>query len=219
MMSQISQVIPVTKQLYYFKEYIKRLKKVVGIKVEGALVSISAGTNDFPISYYDLPSRRDDFSMEDYQDYILKKLQNFINELYKLGCRTMVVSGLPPMGCLPIQMLSRFSGTCLMHQNTDARVYNQKLMNLLPHIQSSLKGSQIMYTNIYTTTMKMIRNPRKHDAGIMSPFEHTEVFVLDVGGEVDLDLGNYERFLDVRRLTRDNNITTGKIYQSVLPLG
>ncbi|KAI3526874.1 hypothetical protein L1887_06140 [Cichorium endivia] len=53
------------------------------------------------------------------------------------------------------------------------------------------------------------------DAGTMSPFEHGEVFVLDDGGEVDLDLGNYERFLDVR-LTRDNNITTGKIYQSVL---
>ncbi|XP_051141891.1 uncharacterized protein LOC127258883 [Andrographis paniculata] len=53
------------------------------------------------------------------------------------------------------------------------------------------------------------------DAGTMSPFEHGEVFVLDDGGEVDLDLGNYERFLDVR-LTRDNNITTGKIFQSVL---
>ncbi|OIT06440.1 PREDICTED: CTP synthase-like isoform X1 [Nicotiana attenuata] len=52
------------------------------------------------------------------------------------------------------------------------------------------------------------------DAGTMSPFEHGEVFVLDDGGEVDLDLGNYERFLDIK-LTRDNNITTGKIYQSV----
>ncbi|KIY99001.1 hypothetical protein MNEG_8959 [Monoraphidium neglectum] len=50
------------------------------------------------------------------------------------------------------------------------------------------------------------------DAGTMSPFEHGEVFVLDDGGEVDLDLGNYERFLDIT-LTRDNNITTGKIYQ------
>eukprot|EP00276_Gloeochaete_wittrockiana_P003383 CAMPEP_0184648982 /NCGR_PEP_ID=MMETSP0308-20130426/6254_1 /TAXON_ID=38269 /ORGANISM="Gloeochaete witrockiana, Strain SAG 46.84" /LENGTH=561 /DNA_ID=CAMNT_0027081339 /DNA_START=326 /DNA_END=2011 /DNA_ORIENTATION=- len=49
----------------------------------------------------------------------------------------------------------------------------------------------------------------------MSPFEHGEVFVLDDGGEVDLDLGNYERFLDVK-LNRDNNITTGKIYQQVL---
>ena len=53
------------------------------------------------------------------------------------------------------------------------------------------------------------------DAGTMSPFEHGEVFVLDDGGEVDLDLGNYERFLDVA-LTRDNNITTGKVYANVI---
>ena len=42
-----------------------------------------------------------------------------------------------------------------------------------------------------------------------------EVYVLDDGGEVDLDLGNYERFLDVT-LGRDNNITTGKVYQRVI---
>lgn len=53
------------------------------------------------------------------------------------------------------------------------------------------------------------------DAGTFSPYEHGEVFVLDDGGEVDLDLGNYERFLDVT-LRRDNNITTGKIYQDVI---
>ena len=53
------------------------------------------------------------------------------------------------------------------------------------------------------------------DAGTMSPFEHGEVFVLDDGGEVDLDLGNYERFLDVC-LTRENNITTGKVYDNVI---
>lgn len=49
----------------------------------------------------------------------------------------------------------------------------------------------------------------------MSPYEHGEVYVLADGGEADLDLGNYERFLDVK-LTRDNNITTGKVYQRVI---
>lgn len=53
------------------------------------------------------------------------------------------------------------------------------------------------------------------DAGTMSPFEHGEVFVLDDGGEADLDLGNYERFLDLS-LAKDNNLTTGKVYQSVI---
>ena len=53
------------------------------------------------------------------------------------------------------------------------------------------------------------------DAGTMSPFEHGETFVLDDGGETDLDLGNYERFLDLA-LTRDHNITTGKVYAKVI---
>ncbi len=53
------------------------------------------------------------------------------------------------------------------------------------------------------------------DAGTMNPFQHGEIFVLDDGGEVDLDLGNYERFLDVE-LTSDHNITTGKVYKSVI---
>lgn len=53
------------------------------------------------------------------------------------------------------------------------------------------------------------------DAGTMSPFEHGECFVLGDGGETDLDLGNYERFLNIR-LTSDHNITTGKIYRNVI---
>jgi len=53
------------------------------------------------------------------------------------------------------------------------------------------------------------------DPGTMSPFQHGEVFVTDDGAETDLDLGHYERFANVR-LTRENNSTTGKIYQTVI---
>jgi CTP synthase len=53
------------------------------------------------------------------------------------------------------------------------------------------------------------------DAGTMNPYQHGEVFVLGDGGEVDLDLGNYERFLD-ENLGSDHNITTGKVYLSVI---
>jgi len=53
------------------------------------------------------------------------------------------------------------------------------------------------------------------DAGTMNPFQHGEVFVLEDGGEVDLDLGNYERFLDVD-LSSAHNITTGKVYRAVI---
>jgi CTP synthase len=53
------------------------------------------------------------------------------------------------------------------------------------------------------------------DPGTMSPYQHGEVFVLDDGGETDLDLGHYERFLTAR-LSRNNSVSSGKIYNSVI---
>ncbi|HPU95070.1 MAG TPA: CTP synthase [Candidatus Gracilibacteria bacterium] len=53
------------------------------------------------------------------------------------------------------------------------------------------------------------------DPGTMSPFQHGEVFVLDDGGETDLDLGHYERFIDTH-LSKLSSVTTGKIYRKVL---
>ncbi len=53
------------------------------------------------------------------------------------------------------------------------------------------------------------------DPGTMNPFQHGEVFVTDDGAETDLDLGHYERFVD-EHLHRDNNVTTGSIYWSII---
>ena len=67
----------------------------------------------------------------------------------------------------------------------------------------------------YKVTMIKIDPYVNIDAGTMNPFEHGEVFVLDDGGEVDMDLGTYERFLNIN-LARANNITTGKAYKAVI---
>jgi CTP synthase len=53
------------------------------------------------------------------------------------------------------------------------------------------------------------------DPGTMSPYQHGEVFVLDDGAETDLDLGHYERFIDIR-LSRASNFTTGQVYAEVI---
>jgi len=80
-------------------------------------------------------------------------------------------------------------------------------------VASSL-GVLLKHCGVHVTSIKI--DPYINiDAGTFSPYEHGEVYVLDDGAEVDLDLGNYERFLDVR-LSSDNNITTGKIYQHVI---
>src|SRR5712672_707553 len=67
----------------------------------------------------------------------------------------------------------------------------------------------------YTVTMQKFDPYINVDPGTMSPYQHGEVFVTDDGGETDLDLGHYERFTS-RRVSRDHNITTGKVSNSVI---
>lgn len=67
----------------------------------------------------------------------------------------------------------------------------------------------------YSVTMMKIDPYLQVDAGTMSPYEHGEVFVTEDGAETDLDVGNYERFVDIA-LDRNSNPTTGKIYLTVI---
>jgi CTP synthase len=67
----------------------------------------------------------------------------------------------------------------------------------------------------YSVTIQKFDPYINIDPGTMSPYQHGEVFVTEDGAETDLDIGHYERFID-ENLTKENNITTGKIYWSVL---
>ncbi|KAF5446633.1 hypothetical protein F2P56_032244 [Juglans regia] len=169
--SAASGVIPVSKQIDYFRNYIERLKGFAGEAevmkiISGSLVMISAGTNDFGFNFYDIPTRRNQFSISQYQDFLQQRIQKFVQELYQLGLRIMVIAGLPPIGCLPVQITAKFGNphdrTCLQEQNSDAQSYNQKLAKLLPTLQESLPGSKIVYADIYKPLIDMINNPQKY---------------------------------------------------------
>jgi len=81
-------------------------------------------------------------------------------------------------------------------------------------IVTSSIGKMLQVRGLRVTAIKI--DPYVNvDAGTMNPYIHGEVYVTDDGGETDLDLGWYERFLDLN-LTKDNNITTGLIYQAVI---
>ncbi|MCC8066543.1 MAG: CTP synthase, partial [Clostridiales bacterium] len=67
----------------------------------------------------------------------------------------------------------------------------------------------------YKVTMQKLDPYINIDPGTMNPIQHGEVFVTDDGAETDLDLGHYERFID-ESLNKNSNVTTGKIYWSVL---
>ena len=74
---------------------------------------------------------------------------------------------------------------------------------------------RILWENGYRTTAVKIDPYINYDAGTLRPTEHGEVWVTDDGGEIDQDLGNYERFLGID-LPRRNNLTTGQIYHTVI---
>ncbi|XP_018580459.1 CTP synthase 1 isoform X1 [Scleropages formosus] len=126
---------------------------------------------------------------------------------------------MPRMLCAMTSVVpSRWSLRCLVsHQQSTMKyilVTGGVISGIGKGIIASSVGTILKSCGLHVTAIKI--DPYINiDAGTFSPYEHGEVFVLDDGGEVDLDLGNYERFLDIR-LTKDNNLTTGKIYQSVI---
>src|SRR5699024_6310351 len=81
-------------------------------------------------------------------------------------------------------------------------------------IKSSTLGSLLKNRGLKVTLQKF--DPYINvDPGTMSPYQHGEVFVTEDGAESDLDLGHYERFIDIN-LNKYSNITTGKVYSSVI---
>lgn len=164
-------VIPLLRQVELFKNYMLKLKGIVGEeetkKIIGeALVLISAGANDFLFDFFDLPTRRLEFNAVGYQNFLLQRIQEFVKELYDLGCRKIVVAGLPQIGYLPIQMTLQLENpnylTCLEDQNLITESYNKKLRNLLRGIQANLPQSKIVYADIYKSFVDMIIYPEQH---------------------------------------------------------
>ncbi|KAJ6317882.1 hypothetical protein OIU76_013430 [Salix suchowensis] len=162
--NDLFQVISFPKQIDMFRNYTARLRRIVGERkakkiVGGALVVISSGTNDISTLRMDKNDTR-------YQDFLLNKVQTFTKQLYDLGCRSMIVAGLPPIGCLPIQMTTKQQPPshrrCLHNQNLYSHSYNQKLARTLSLVQAKLSGSKIVYADIYKPLMNMIHHPLKY---------------------------------------------------------
>ena len=75
--------------------------------------------------------------------------------------------------------------------------------------------AKLLQARGYTTTIQKLDPYINIDPGTLNPYEHGECYVTDDGAETDLDLGHYERFLNVPT-SQANNVTTGRIYQSVI---
>lgn len=94
----VSGIVPFSKQIEHFKRYIVRVQGIVGEKeanklISSALVIISAGTNDFGFNIYDMPTRRFEFNISGYQDFLQNKLHLFIEVIRLLSLSHSILLG------------------------------------------------------------------------------------------------------------------------------
>ncbi|CAA7026368.1 unnamed protein product [Microthlaspi erraticum] len=163
--------LSLAKQTDMLRSYAARLSRIVGEEkaatiLSEALVIVSSGTNDFDINLYDFYSIRQNLGVDGYQNLILSGVHHFVQDLYDIGCRKIMVLGLPPIGCLPIQMTAakqrQNERQCIDKENSDSQEYNQKLKKSLTDMQSNLTGSVIFYADFYGAMFDMATNPHRY---------------------------------------------------------
>ncbi|KAK2382720.1 GDSL esterase/lipase [Trifolium repens] len=168
----LSNVVPIQKQLEYFKQYKKRLESKLGRHktehhMNNALFFISAGTNDFVINYFTVPIRRRSFDVITYGHFVLQHVKDFIQNLWTEGARKIAFVGLPPMGCLPIMITFHsndafFQRSCVDKYSAVARAHNMILQHELFLMQLNFSnprdhGAKISYIDIYGPLANMIQ--------------------------------------------------------------
>ncbi|KAK9698005.1 hypothetical protein RND81_08G076400 [Saponaria officinalis] len=159
---RLSGVIPLSRQLDYFKEYRTRIAAIIGEEKTNELISksvfiVSAGTNDFVVNYYTMLIRRRIYSVLQYQKFLVQNVRGFIKSLWDQGGRKIAVAGLPPMGCLPVVITmnankSISNRSCIESLSAVARDYNKLLQNELISLQLDLadNATKIVYIDIYS---------------------------------------------------------------------
>ncbi|CAN6482708.1 unnamed protein product [Victoria cruziana] len=170
--AKISGVIPIYEQLGYMEEYILRVEKILGKEgaqalLSNSLVLIACGGNDFILNYFVLPVRRSEYSVEEYQDFVLELVRQTIQKLYDFGFRRMVVNGLSPLGCLPTEITMRNpkdeSRPCVEALNSVSAQYNSKLQaGLAKWSFEGLYGAKIAYGDTYNSFDELLTHPEKY---------------------------------------------------------
>ncbi|KAF7824416.1 GDSL esterase/lipase [Senna tora] len=167
-------VIPMAKQLEYFRECKRRLegsklgKEGTESHMQKAIFVISAATNDFVVNYFTLPIRRS-YTLFTYQHFLIQHVKDFVQNLWKEGGRRIAVVGLPPMGCLPIMITSKSNNSfkergCIDKYSSIARDYNQMLQQELQSLQLNLPypGAKVYYIDIYQPLADMVQHHEKY---------------------------------------------------------
>ncbi|KAJ3669037.1 hypothetical protein LUZ60_010987 [Juncus effusus] len=176
-------VTTMSDQIQQFVEYIGKLKALKGEAetldfIKKSVYIISVGSNDMMLDYYLIPLRSAMYTLPQFHDFLLGRLKTFLQQLHALGVRNFAMTGLPPLGCVPIQMSLEavksgpitlipkiLKPTCVSEKNDDATRYNIKLQRMLEDLQKQfnvIEKSKVVYIDIYTPLFDMATNPAKY---------------------------------------------------------
>ncbi|XP_068668519.1 GDSL esterase/lipase At2g04570-like [Aristolochia californica] len=174
--ASVLNVIPIWKQLDYFREFIDKLRSYQGEAasmntVSEALYVVSSGTNDFIENYYTMPTRQSQYKVDEYEDFVVGIAEGLIKQIYNLGGRRMSITGLPPMGCFPLERTMNlfFGSSCRDEYNQVALEFNGKMNATVEKLRFELPGSKLLYMDVYGIWMNAIDNPSSYG------FENVEV--------------------------------------------
>lgn len=163
----MQNVIPLWQEVEYYKDYQRKLRAYLGHRkanyvLSEALYLVSLGTNDFLENYYTFPRRQSEFTIEQYQDFLVGLSGNFLREIYNLGARKISLTGLPPMGCLPLERTTNLMGhhECIEEYNKVAVDFNGKLKGLVAKLNQDLPGLKLVFTeSAYDVIHQIIKKP------------------------------------------------------------
>ncbi|XP_009786862.1 GDSL esterase/lipase EXL3-like [Nicotiana sylvestris] len=164
----IVAAIPLSTQLTQFKEYIVKLKGLVGEEeanyiLKNSLFMVVAGTDDLANTYFTagIHLKQD---INSYTDLMVAEASKFLKELYKLGARKYWIFGIPPIGCLPSQrtLAGGLSRECIKKYNDGAQLANTKFSIAFDSLSKKLPQSRLVLVDIYNPLLDLILKPQKY---------------------------------------------------------
>ncbi|KAL5697694.1 hypothetical protein ACHQM5_028813 [Ranunculus cassubicifolius] len=164
-----SNVITLTQQLEYYKDYQKKLAKVAGNSkaasiIKEALYLVSFGSNDFILNYYLNPLLNILHTPDEFSSLLVGIFTKFIKDLHAQGARRIGVTSVPPFGCLPISMTLFGFGYpgCVDRLNNDAQMFNKKINLAATQLLKELTDLKLVIFDIYKPLLDLVKNPTKY---------------------------------------------------------
>ncbi|XP_027339434.1 GDSL esterase/lipase At5g45950 [Abrus precatorius] len=165
--AEVSNVLRVSKQLEYFEHYKIHMRKILGkakadFIISNALYIVSIGTNDFLQNYFLEPTRPKQFSLQQFQNFLLSRFSEDIEAMQRLGCKNLVIVGVPRMGCIPLMKAMNNQQSCVRSLNNVAYSFNAKVLQRLHNLKTKLGLQIAVHVDIYDMIQSAVLNPRKY---------------------------------------------------------